>query len=200
LARQDAGRRVHDLSRVRFARKRPAGRGDTPGRAPAFARKGYFPGMERYRDILDAQERAEGDYVPQYATFWERLGAYVIDSVVVGVPLWILSFVVGLMLGASGESATLGIGVLYLVLLLAVIAYYPLMESSRHRATIGKMALRLQVVDERGGRITTGQAFGRFFGKILSGAILYIGFLMVLWDDRKQGLHDKLANTYVTRR
>jgi hypothetical protein len=60
---------------VRFARKRPAGRGDTPGRAPAFARKGYFPGMERYRDILDAQERSETAYVPQYATFWEPLGA-----------------------------------------------------------------------------------------------------------------------------
>jgi uncharacterized RDD family membrane protein YckC len=177
LSREGAAklRRTAKLGRAR------GGDGDQP-HARAFARKGYFPGMERYRDILDAQERSETAYVPPYATFWERLGAYVIDSVVVGVPLWILSFVVGLMFS------------------MAVIAYYPLMESSRHRATIGKMALRLQVVDERGGRITTGQAFGRFFGKILSGAILYIGFLMVLWDDRKQGLHDKLANTYVTRR
>lgn len=156
--------------------------------------------MERYRDILDAQQRAEGDYIPDYASFWERLGAYVIDSIVVSVPIWVLSFVLGLLLGASTDGATLGFGVLYLLLLLAAVAYFPLMEASRHRATLGKMALRIQVVDERGGRISTGQAFGRFFGKILSGAILYIGFLMVLWDARQQGLHDKLANTYVTRR
>jgi uncharacterized RDD family membrane protein YckC len=176
-----------------------AGDGDQP-HARAFARKGYFPGMERYRDILDAQERSETAYVPQYAGFGDRLFAYIIDYFVVAIPSGILSFVLGLATAGGSDGAAFGAGGLYLIVLLASILYQPLMEGSRYRATIGKMALRLQVVNDRGGRISMGQAFARFFARILSAILLFFGFLMVLWDDRKQGLHDRIANTYVTRR
>ena len=51
-----------------------------------------------------------------------------------------------------------------------------------------------------GGRIGWGRANARYFGKILSAAILGIGFLMAAWTARKQALHDMIAATLVVRR
>ena len=59
------------------------------------------------------------------------------------------------------------------------------------------MAVGIKVGNENGERISAGNAAGRFFGKILSGLILYIGYMMAGWDKKKQALHDKLAGTYV---
>jgi uncharacterized RDD family membrane protein YckC len=55
-------------------------------------------------------------------------------------------------------------------------AYFSGMESSPLRATVGKLAVGLYVTNKSGGRITYGQATGRFFGKYLSGLLLGIGF------------------------
>jgi uncharacterized RDD family membrane protein YckC len=71
------------------------------------------------------------------------------------------------------------------------------MESSSKRATLGKMALGIIVTDLEGKRISFGRATGRFFSKILSGIIIYIGFIMVAFTDKKQGLHDMIAGTLV---
>lgn len=162
--------------------------------------------MERYNDILDANQQAEEAYQPHYASFWERLGAYVIDSIVLSIPSYLVMFLVMFGMGMNDPQALEsgeGVGAMmamYAVLFVLVIAYFPLMESSKHRATLGKMALKIQVNNAQGGRISTGQAFGRFFGKIISGLIIYIGYLMVLWDDENQALHDKMAKTWVVRR
>jgi uncharacterized RDD family membrane protein YckC len=75
------------------------------------------------------------------------------------------------------------------------------MESSEKQATIGKMALGIQVIDASTlGRVSFGKATVRHFGKILSGLILLIGYLMMLWDDRSQTLHDKLAGTLIVKK
>ena len=50
-----------------------------------------------------------------------------------------------------------------------------------------------------GSRISLTRAIGRYFAKFLSALILCIGFLMVAWTQRKQGLHDILAETLVVR-
>jgi uncharacterized RDD family membrane protein YckC len=75
--------------------------------------------------------------------------------------------------------------------------YFALMESSAKQATLGKMALGIKVTDMLGNRITFGRATGRYFSKILSGLILYIGYIMIAFTDKKQGLHDMIANTLV---
>lgn len=64
--------------------------------------------------------------------------------------------------------------------------------------TPGKMAFGLVVIDEKG-RYPIGlvRAFLRFIGKIISGLIIFIGFLLIIVDDKKRGLHDKIASTYV---
>jgi hypothetical protein len=84
--------------------------------------------------------------------------------------------------------------------LLSIIAmwlYFALMESSPRMATLGKMAVGLVVTDADGQRIGFGRASARFFGKILSGLVFAIGFLMAGFTARKQGLHDMLASTLV---
>ncbi|GIO86808.1 hypothetical protein J25TS5_37400 [Paenibacillus faecis] len=75
--------------------------------------------------------------------------------------------------------------------------YNAAMESSKLQATVGKLAIGGVVVGEMYERISFGKASGRFFGKIVSSLILYIGYLMVAFTEHRQGLHDKMAKAYV---
>jgi uncharacterized RDD family membrane protein YckC len=90
-------------------------------------------------------------------------------------------------------------GAAYLVSLVISWLYYALQESGSNQATIGKKAMGLVVTTTNGERISFGQATGRHFGKYISALILFIGYLMVLWDDKKQSLHDKMADTLVIK-
>src|SRR3990172_7845342 len=65
--------------------------------------------------------------------------------------------------------------------------------------TPGKMLFRLSIVRVNGQEVGYGRAFVRWIGQILSVLLLGIGFLMVAVSRKKQGLHDKLAGTYVVR-
>ena len=78
--------------------------------------------------------------------------------------------------------------------------YYTLMESSRFQGTLGKMAVQIKVTDLDGNRISFGQATGRHFGKFLSAILLGIGFIMVAFTEKKQGLHDVMAGCLVVRK
>ena len=78
--------------------------------------------------------------------------------------------------------------------------YEALLESSPHQATLGKMALGIMVTDLDGDRVSFGRATGRFFAKYISALAVGVGFLMVIWRQKKQGLHDEIAATLVVRR
>ncbi len=68
-------------------------------------------------------------------------------------------------------------------------------------ATPGKMALKLTIVDEKTGeKPTVGQSIGRYFAYILATIPLFLGFFWIIWDNKKQGWHDKLAKTVVIRK
>jgi len=116
-----------------------------------------------------------------YAGFWQRFGAAFLDSIIVLIPGYIVNYLLKAPIGG----------------LLIAWLYSALMESGNGQATFGKRAVGLKVTDMNGERISFGRATGRHFGKILSGLILLIGYLMMLWDDRKQTLHDKMAGTLV---
>ncbi|NOX17851.1 MAG: RDD family protein [Chlorobi bacterium] len=90
-------------------------------------------------------------------------------------------------------------GIAFLVVVTIVLQwlYFALMESSSKQATLGKMALGIKVTDLDGNRISFGRATGRYFGKIISGMIFYIGFMMAGWTQKKQALHDMLAGCLV---
>lgn len=145
-----------------------------------------------------------------HAGFWRRFAAFIIDSLILSAAAFLLYVLLAVIViipaAASGgrHAADAAIGLLVLLFLLAWIVirwlYFALCESSRWQATPGKLALGLCVTDMRGSRIGFGQATGRYFGKILSGLILDIGFLMAGWTARKQALHDLLAGCCVVRK
>jgi uncharacterized RDD family membrane protein YckC len=146
-----------------------------------------------------------------YAGFWIRFVAYIIDEILIGIVSLIVILPFLLMAGVS--LATLDeydpspvaifsfIGA-YLAAIITALTikwlYYAIMESNRG-ATLGKMALRLRVTDMAGNRVTFARATGRWFGKILSALPLSVGFMMAGWTQQKQALHDILASTLVVR-
>jgi uncharacterized RDD family membrane protein YckC len=140
-----------------------------------------------------------------YAGFWRRVVAYVVDGLLVGVVMTVLIFLfaagaIGGIAAGSPEAAAAAFGLIGLLNLGSIIAmwlYFALMESSPAQGTLGKIAVGLIVTDLAGNRIGFGRATGRFFGKILSGLVFAIGFLMAGFTERKQGLHDMLASTLV---
>ena len=143
-----------------------------------------------------------------YAGFWWRFLAYLIDYVILLLP----TFLVRAALFSVSHVNILPVARRspFFMLQLTSAAgiaeqavhwlYYALMESSEKQATIGKMICGLQVIDERGARIGFGRATGRYFGKIISGMILAIGYIMAGFTQRKQALHDIMAGTLVIRK
>lgn len=136
-----------------------------------------------------------------YAGFWIRFVAWFIDWIVVRIFAAMIFVILGGLLLATGTDSE---GTLFQVLswifgLTIEILYFASMESSSSQATLGKMALGLKVVDVYGRRLTFGRAVGREAGKILSGLILAVGYIMAGFDDRKQALHDKMASTLVMK-
>jgi uncharacterized RDD family membrane protein YckC len=141
----------------------------------------------------------------QYAGFWRRAAAYIMDAFIVGYIGMAYYWPIYTRLQALDRHGWMGPEVYaaiiqYIFGFAITWAYFCGMESSPLRATVGKLAVGLFVTDKIGGRITFGQASGRFFGKYLSTAILCIGFLMAGWTEQKQGLHDMMAGTLVYRK
>lgn len=79
------------------------------------------------------------------------------------------------------------------------ILYFSLMESSKHQATLGKLALGIKVTDLEGNRIDFVRSLFRQLGKILSSMLMFIGYLMTAFTPKKQALHDVLSNCLVVR-
>ena len=139
----------------------------------------------------------------QYGGFWVRVVAYIIDVVLIGVVGGVIGLVFGGVFGiAGGDVSDPASGPSLLLNLISVVlgvAYFAGMESSEWQATVGKKAMGLVVTDTNGNRISFLRALGRYFSKILSGLILGIGYIMVAFTERKQGLHDMIASTLVVK-
>ena len=136
----------------------------------------------------------------EYAGFWKRFAAYFLDMLIVNIVSYVIAFVVGAIVGISlGDSFDSGLIVLFVVPVVLILdwLYFALMESSSKQATLGKQALRIIVTDLEGKRISFGRATGRFISKLFSAIIIYIGFFMIAFTGKKQGLHDMMAGTLV---
>lgn len=139
------------------------------------------------------------------AGFWWRVLAYFIDGIIINVVTSIIAGILGLGVGTSmallegGDEGILGSTMVLSGSLSLILTwlYFALMESSSMQATVGKLAVGVIVTDLNGNRIGFGRATGRYFAKILSAMILLIGFIMVAFTERKQGLHDMIAGTLV---
>ncbi len=159
-----------------------------------------------------------------YGGFWLRFVAYLLDSLILGLPLTFLCGMVVVVIVAftgmaslfasshgtdsspGSVNAAIPVGVILLELFLFVAIffgswlYYALLESGPGQATYGKRIVGLRVTDMTGARISFGHASGRFFGKIITGLLpLAIGYIMAGFTERKQALHDLIAGTLVVR-
>jgi uncharacterized RDD family membrane protein YckC len=158
-----------------------------------------------------------------YAGFGQRLLALIIDGIIIGI---VYSVIVTPILAAIGfgiasevknmdgmsddqvAGAAVGMmgaifaamGTIILVSYTIQILYYSFMESSKLQASVGKLAMGIKVVDLSGNRLSLGKAVLRSFGKILSGMVMCIGYLMAAFTEKKQGLHDIIAGTLVVKK
>jgi predicted Zn finger-like uncharacterized protein len=138
-----------------------------------------------------------------YAGFWLRVVASIIDSIALFaiqmVCALIFSFAGGLLGNDLGGRENGVFGIIWLFTTVIGLAYYVVFTGACGQ-TLGKMALRIKVVRTDGSDIGYGRALLREVpAKFLSGLILGIGYLMVAFDERKQGLHDKIADSYVVK-
>ena len=139
-----------------------------------------------------------------YAGFWIRFVAAIIDGLILSPLIIVLLILDYISTTSTDDGVKIAIALFVLgytvFLLVANWLYFALQEAGSHQATIGKRLLGVRVTDTQGNRIRFGRATGRFFGKILSQCILYVGFMMAGWTPRKQALHDMLADTLVVRK
>jgi uncharacterized RDD family membrane protein YckC len=165
------------------------------------------------------QDSASSSYGPEvsYTGFWWRFLANLVDTLIMSAVQFGLLFLlfpgaVDMEVAAQGEPGTgigplgeletgsgaLVTGVNLLAILLGVA--YVLGFWLTKQATPGKLAIGARIVDARtGGKPSVGQFILRYLGYFLSSLPLFLGFLWVAFDRRKQGWHDKIAGTVVVR-
>lgn len=129
----------------------------------------------------------------QYAGAGVRFLAALID----GLILFAVGFVIALPFGATEEGSTNSVAQgLSILINLGYFVWY----QGKTGQTFGKKAMGIKVVDLNGQTPSYFTFFLReFIGKFVSAIILGIGYLMILWDKKKQGLHDKIASTVVVK-
>lgn len=169
------------VAEVRMSAARPAA-------TPAAAGARVAPG-----ELLP-----EGDIVN--AGFWRRVAAYMLDSIILGVASLILMAVIGGLSWAASDHPGLIFFLMfigYAGLIVGAWLYFAKFESGARQATPGKRVMGIKVTDDKGQRIGFGRATGRFFGKIVSGMIMNVGYMMAGFTSRKQALHDMMAGCCV---
>ena len=142
------------------------------------------------------------------AGFGNRLVAQIIDSIIVSFAVSIIAvpiFGFGIFTSAMNGDETAGLfaGLALLPIMLFAfigpVVYEVLMLSSPRQATIGKMLMKIKVVDEQGTRLTLGGAIGRTLIKYLSVNFCFLLWLWPLFNDKEQALHDIVVKDFVIR-
>lgn len=138
-----------------------------------------------------------------YGGFWRRLVAVLIDCIILGVVALIIYLALGV--GVGGDEATQNSedSILYeiyeLMFWLIHFLYFVLQDSGESQGTIGKNLMGMKIYNGNGERISIARAALRYFAQIVSGLTLFLGYLMAAFTERKQGLHDMIAGTYVIK-
>jgi len=136
----------------------------------------------------------------RHAGFGRRVAAFLLDAIPPVVTAAVLYFIIVLLTPYASENAkAVGLTVGIIAGILVFWIYNALSESSSRQATPGKVALSIRVISRREEPLTFDRTTGRNFGKVISGLILGIGFLMCLFTKDKQCLHDKIVDCLVVR-
>ena len=119
-----------------------------------------------------------------YAGFWYRVLAYIIDFIILAIVSWIVALV---------TIIIFPIGIIMNLLISWL--YFAVLQSSKSQSTFGMRICDIKIYNEQLKRASFWRLTGRFLSTGLSALILFIGFFMIGFTKRKQGLHDKVART-----
>jgi uncharacterized RDD family membrane protein YckC len=159
-----------------------------------------YPQEAAEREAIQAPSSAERDY----ASWGRRVGAYLLDVVIIFVPVMVV-IIVALIAASPDEDdgAWAVVGLAYLASFLIPFVYFTVFHGRPSGQTPGKRALGIRVVgDETGGSIGYGRAFGRYAMGFVFGIFvlpLILDYLWPLWDTKNQALHDKVVGSVVAR-
>jgi uncharacterized RDD family membrane protein YckC len=183
-----------------------------PPPPPSYQVYPGYPAAAPYQNLYPGPAPGIG-----YAGFWIRALATIIDGFIIGIPYFVIFYVIegsalssyASCINANVASDTINTcvspflnsaGYFELAGLAAEFLYFVILWS-KFGGTLGQRMLGLHVVDAATGQnIGIGRAIGRFVGYVISTLALYIGLIWVAFDSRKQGWHDKIASTYVVRK
>jgi uncharacterized RDD family membrane protein YckC len=138
----------------------------------------------------------------KFAGYGARLVAYIVDAIVLGIVIAVLSVVfIALIAGAAANDsggAAIGSTFIYVILILVVsVLYFPYFWANGG-ATPGMKMLHIRVVrDADGGPIGWGPAILRLIGYWVNSVVLYVGYIWIFIDKRRRGWHDLIAGTVV---
>lgn len=134
----------------------------------------------------------------EYAGFWIRFGAMFIDSLLlmlITLPLMYMLYGVAAFTGEKFVQGPADILISYVFPIVATVLFWKYLA-----ATPGKILLNVKIVNaEDGGAPSTARFIIRYLSYIPSTLVLFLGFIWVGFDQRKQAWHDKLAKTVVIR-
>lgn len=155
-----------------------------------------------------------------YAGFWIRFAASLLDGIIIAIPMIIIMVIVFfLMFASSGAFEVLTdpaamegdisnqqifkllvtYGIVLVLSIIIPVFYFAGMHASKWQATIGKKLLKLKVTDLHGNRITFWRALGRYLAMAFLSSIFYIGYIIAGFTEKKQALHDLIAGTVVIK-
>lgn len=154
-----------------------------------------------------------------YAGFWLRFVAWILDGLIIGVIQWVIitpilaaigfastfSFSDFQNLDETNAAALIGViagmfGIAWFIGLATRILYHTFMESSKFQGSLGKMALSIQVTDLAGQRLDFGKALIRNLCKIISNLTMLIGYIIAGFTEKQQALHDIIASTLFVKK
>lgn len=139
---------------------------------------------------------ADDDIEYEYAGFWIRFLAYIIDNLVFGVIGLVVSFVLSLVGLYDWETELNTFDMIWWMVIVVV----SIVMWVKYAGTPGKRLLRLKILDaDTGEPLSAGKAILRYVGYIPAYLVLCIGVIWVAFDQRKQGWHDKMANSVVVK-
>lgn len=132
----------------------------------------------------------------EYAGFWIRFLAHIIDSLIM-TPIFVVLGVIAAMTGVPLEESS--VGILDLVVLVLTFVFY-IGCWVKFAGTPGKRILKLKILDaDTGENLTAGKALIRYLMYLVSYLLLCIGLIWAAFDKKKQGWHDKVANSVVVK-
>ncbi len=153
------------------------------------------------KDVLEKKEiKVKEEIIKEiyYASFFERFAALLIDFVILTLVIYTIYYV-SIEYLLYNKSYFFNIAYLLIFNNLILFSYFVGFEISKYKATPGKLILKIYVEGIKGEKASIKKIIGRYIAKFLSTLLLFIGWLMPLWTDKKQALHDILSDCRIVK-